>query len=505
MFLSYLIDDNFGLSWPNNAVRNWQEFGFLKLHGRLVPNPGGYDAIEHPESYNGMSPFSLYPVFFAAKIFGWTGLGTQAFHVLLLAAVFWGIWKLLGRDDLAMLVAAAAVLCPGYLRWPKILDPNTLAILPAIPYAAIVAGILKKPEFTTADGTMILILTLMLASLNWSVAWICGPCIFLFLGTPGLSRRGFIFLLASMAVVVPVIAIVSMASKFGLMHPGSSASASALAGNPAEGGPVSAGVTKLIERIGGYTWANAGYGVGLTTGRAFVRLAFVNGVGLFPLWLVFLHAVTRRIRTGQTLSWLMFIPLALTMADIVVMRNYFAHHPWMSSPVLLVGIIFSLALVRAPHCAETTKADRVPFKIAMTVAVLCFAYGSVVLACFRANEMDTLMLVRLVRQHTTRSEAIVILKKSDPKTAGLAGRLEEPLDRRIIVADDLKDLAAEKDHDVILSAVQLNGSLRLIAQSTAHSRFRLSGLVAWFDRTIARRRPGDRLDPPGTYFLYAPD
>src|SRR5471030_1823827 len=98
-WLQYLIDDGLGIGWPQNVVRNWQQFGLFSLHGKLVTNPGGFEAAANPDVYKGMSPVCLYPAYFATQIFSWTGLGTMSFHILLALAVFWAIWNLLGRDN----------------------------------------------------------------------------------------------------------------------------------------------------------------------------------------------------------------------------------------------------------------------------------------------------------------------------------------------------------------------------------------------------------------------
>src|SRR5262249_14344989 len=124
LMLMYLIDDGLEIGWPHHVIRNWQDFGFLNLGGKLVTNPGGFDVTSHPDVYKGMSPVSLYPAFIATKLFGLTDLGTMPFHLLIALAVFWGIWKLLGEDNFAFVTAALAILLPGYLRWQRILDPN---------------------------------------------------------------------------------------------------------------------------------------------------------------------------------------------------------------------------------------------------------------------------------------------------------------------------------------------------------------------------------------------
>jgi hypothetical protein len=477
-FFLYLVDDDLGLGWPNNVVRNWQQFGMFQLHGQLVFSPGGFDIANHPQVYKGMSPMFLVPVYVATGIFSWTGLDTLSFHILLLCTIVGGCWSLLGRDNFALLAAAVFVLCPGYMRPLKVLGPDALSALPVIPYAAIALAILKKPKFTPALALALLILTLGFMSLNWTAAWVCGPFLLFVLGLRGLNRRALFFLATLMVIGVPAIAVVSVAVKYG--------------GAAGQSGSV----------LANYTWGNSGYGGGLSTGRAFLRLAFYNGISLFPMWLLFIYAVWQRARSGARFSWLAFAPLAMSVADLVIMRNYFGHHPPMAGAVLLAGLIFSLALLRVPG-SETSKEITMPFQFVTVLAVLSFAYALAFLVFFRANEANMLSLGHLIRQHTARSDTIVILK-SDAATAAMADRLEEPMDRRIIVVDDLNSFAAEKSHWVILSPVKLDDSLELSAQSAAHSQGFLNGVADWFNRSIAKRNPGDRLDVADTYFLYEP-
>ena len=494
LVLSFLIDDNLGVAWPTNVVRNWQEFGFLNLHGQMVSNAGGFDVTEHPEIYGGMSPLCLYPAFFATELFSWTGLDTLAFHMLLAAIVFWASWCLLGRNNFAMIVAAAVIMCPGFLRWPKNLDPNSLSVLPVLPYAVIVLMILKKPRLTPALVVALIVLTLAFMSLNWTTAWVCVPCIFLLLAMPGLNRRGLATLIAVMAVAVPLVVLVSFAAKYG-HH--------SVTGTAATAGPPGAPSSGPLGIVAGYTWGSGGYGQGQSTGRLFLRLAFTNVIGLLPLWVIFVFALASHVKAGGRLSWLVFAPLALTFADLVIMRNYFGHHPWMAGPVLVVGIIFSLAALRN-SLGENAAApsEKLPFKVVYGVALLCFICGFAVLMFFRTNEIGLLTLVKLVRQHTARSDTIVVLK-TDSSTAPWVDRLDEPLDRHVIVVDNVKDLA-NKGHCVILSAVKLDDPLPLIAQSVADPQSSLTHVANWFNRSISHRRAGDRLELSDTFYLYAP-
>jgi hypothetical protein len=480
VFLLYYVDDNLATAWPTNVVRNWLQFGILNLHGQLASNPGGYD-IAHPNVYKGMSPVCLYPAFLVSKIFQGSGLEMLPFQVLLVTAIFWASWHLLGRDRLAVILATTAILCPGYMRWMKFLDPNAVSVLPVIPYAAIVLAILKKPKLTPGMGALLVVLTLAFMSLNWTTAWVCAPCVFLLWGMPGANRRGIILVAVLMFIAVPAVVLLSLAAK--------------------TGGPAS----QSGHILGGYTWANGGYGEGLTTGRAFLRLAAVNGIGFLPLGLGLIYATVRRRNDGSRFPWFAFTPLALTAMDVIIMRNYFGHHPWMSGPVMLVGLIFSLALLQA-RSAETSEnsAEKIPFKLMPLLMLLGFVYGLVVLMFFRANQMDMLSLLKLVRQHSPRGDTLVIVKSADAATASLADRLDEPLDRHIVVVDNFNGVANVQGSWMILSSVKLDDSFMLMAQSGAHSQSFLTRVADWFNHSIAKRSRGDRLELSGNYYLYGP-
>ena len=244
-FLLYLVDDGLGLGWTHNVVRNWQEFGLFNLHGQLVFNAGGFEATTRPEIFKGMSPVFLYLVYFATEIFGWTGLGTMSFHILLALAVFWATWELLGRNDFAFTTAIITILLPGYLRWQKILDPCAIPVLLSLPYIAIILPILKRPHLKLAPLAGLFAITLCFTSLNWSTAWVCGPCALLLWFLPAVDKRRTVLFVALFAASCVFLGVVSVLSKAGAAGTGS--------GN-------------LLQFILSYTWGNVGYGLNLTTG-----------------------------------------------------------------------------------------------------------------------------------------------------------------------------------------------------------------------------------------------
>src|SRR5215470_6758243 len=80
--LQFLVDNDLGIGWPHNVIRNWQQLGLRNLGGGLVMNPGGHDVVSHPEVYQGHRAASLYPAFLVGRFFTWTGSHAMPFHVL---------------------------------------------------------------------------------------------------------------------------------------------------------------------------------------------------------------------------------------------------------------------------------------------------------------------------------------------------------------------------------------------------------------------------------------
>ena len=164
--LQWLVDRDVGTSWPHNVLRNWQQYGIVALHGELVTNPGGVDALDHPIIYPGHRPMSLYPAYFVGALFAWTGSNFMAFHVVSALLVFLATWSLLGGDQRAFWVITLALLCPGYYIWPTVIDPNTVAALAGLPYAALLWWRMRQPTWAWSDLAFVFVLTLLFTALN---------------------------------------------------------------------------------------------------------------------------------------------------------------------------------------------------------------------------------------------------------------------------------------------------------------------------------------------------
>ena len=99
-----MVDDTLGIGWPNNVIRNWEQYCLLTLKGRLVINPGGAEALNQPAYYGGHRAVSLYPAFSEASICV-DGAGMLPVLITLSLGLSVSVCWLMGRSDLALLTA----------------------------------------------------------------------------------------------------------------------------------------------------------------------------------------------------------------------------------------------------------------------------------------------------------------------------------------------------------------------------------------------------------------
>jgi hypothetical protein len=481
MKLLWMIDDGLQVGWPAIVVRNWQEFGIFTLHGSLVQNPGGFAAATHPDIYSGMSPLYLYPIYFCIQAFAFTGLGSLPFLILLALLVFWGIWCLAGKDTLAMVVAALALLAPGYGRWQNNLDPNGISVLLGFPYAAVVLHMLQRDRIGFRECAIMAGMTLIFLLLNWTTSWFLAPFGVFLLFHPQLRPRPVLIYLTLTAIASLLFVLYSIHDK--------AAESGALPNSQPHHG-----------LLGAYTWGNYGYYDGLATVPFFIRLIFVLVVSLLPLIACWLWRTADGLSKHPRRGWLVLLPLLATGVIFAALRNYFCHHPWMAAPVAIAGLVLSLALPTGPEQPVRTSLNLAG---AATIALVAFVYGVAILAVYRTNNRNDLNLTHLVRAHVPRSEGVAIIKSLDPATATFSNDLELHLDRRIAIVDTLQDVP----HDMpftVLSSHPL-ADLPLVAEAAAGSHPGLAEAAAdWFNRKISRRQRTDRKDYLDHYYLYRP-
>lgn len=476
LMLALLVGRGESSIWPANCVHNWEQYGFSALHGKLVSNPGGFETLEKPDIYKGHRAASFYPVFAVGQLLNRLGDTLLMFHLVFTVALFFSVWHLLGRSGLAAAGAAIASLCPGYTIYPTVIDPNAVALYMVVPFGAIMVRSLAAKKLAAWHIALLTLLTFAYTSLNWSTAFGHGILFCALLALPAVpwTRVGLYLVMAG--VSVGIVGALSVLDKMGGGH-----------------GSAGAGGGSFLTFLAGYTWGHCGYGADLTTLKAIVRLTAVNTLGLLPL-LTFLGWLTWKIRQADG-RWdaLVFLPLAAAMSGVLLMRNYFGHHPWMAAPMLLPGMIMTLCLLIRRNPVEISGGKKISTGFAFLIISL--GYALVVLGAHRAYHSEPLELSSLVLHHTTRTDIIVLVTNLDPQMAAQAEPLSETTDRRVIVLPDLKTPPAVVGNLFVLSATDLSAQLTATAHSEKPALLSLPlvhELSAWYAAHISRRGAQDK-------------
>lgn len=485
-WLTTLVDDGLGVDWAHNVVRNWEQFGFFKLHGELVYNPGGYQSDSQPEIYAGHHPAGLYLVFAVQKIL--PGAGALVYYGVVAALVFFGIWYLLGRTQIAFLIAGVAVLTPGYLLWQTTLDPNLASVMAGFPFCAAVIWLLQKGPLRLTHAVGLLLLIIIYSAINWTTVFVQGILFAALMMLPAVSRRNLVTYAALAVVPMVLVVVTSFINKMTNNHSGSDAG--------------------FMIMLRGYGWGNWGYGLGLSTRTAFTRLLFVNLIGFFPLLAVLGVELWRgRFSGWKDRNCLIFLPLVAAAFCVAVLRNYFGHHPWMSCSFILLGLILSLVIWRARRAVGSVDENRAMPLIQWTTLTVSFAYAFVVLSFYHLHNGQELDAVRLIRNHTPRTATILVSRDTDPALAQMQDRLPELFDRHLVVLDNTPDPdPATTNAFWLTSASPPQGGHHLVAGDSGDAepgRAPLIGkLLNWYTRSVAHRRQGDKMDFGAKYYLY---
>lgn len=484
-WLTTLVDEGLGTVWTHDVVRNWEQFGFFKLHGQLVDNDGGYQVNTHPHIYAGHRPASLYPFFLLQTLFQ-GAVGAHIYYAMIAGMVFLCIWLLMGRTDRAFLLGGIAVLTPGYLCWQTTLDPNLASVLAGFPFCVAVIWLMQKERLNVFQITLLLILIIIYSAINWSTVFVQGMLFATLLLLPKVSRKNLVTYVILAAVPAVLIVGLSVIDK---MTEGRHES--------------SQGFAQIYRNYG---WGNSGYGLDLSTKTAFLRLLFTNVAGLLPV-AVFLCLEIWRSRTAssQKTGVFFFLPFLAAIFAVAVLRNYFGHHPWMSCNFILLGMVLSLVVWKSTRVTnESKETSQVKPAWQWSTLAVVFAYGFTVLSVYHVHNGQQDVLVKLVRENTARSATILITRDTDPKLADIQDRLQEPLDRHIIVQDKITDADAGMTNTFWLTAAKQEGH-KLVAgtgESSIAGPPLAKQLLGWYSRTIAHRRAGDKMDFEAQYYLY---
>jgi len=482
VWLTTWVDNGLGVCWTHNVVRNWEQFGFFNLHGKLVSNPGGFEAVTNPDVYAGHRAVSLYPVFFLYHVLGAGKWGIFVYYALLAIMVAGSIWQLLGKTERAFWLADIVVLTPGYIRWQTTIDPNLVAVLFGFPFSAAVIALLSRPVLTGKHWTILVLVVLLFSALNWTTVFVDATLFVTLLVLGRIPLRRLVIFAGLTAVLAGAVVLVSVASKAG-EHAGA-------------GG----GLAKLLRSYG---WGNEGYGLDLSTTTACLRLLAVNLMGLLPV-LVLLGWQLWQDRGQRVQGGLIFLlPALVPVVEVLGMRNYFGHHPWMSVHFILLGIMLAAVAWRARVAAAPAEKieTRLPPALGAGGLAVTLLYGAMVMAMTYANTERETNLIVLVREHSARPATIVIARDTDPDLAAIELRLPELIDRRIVVIPTISDVATVPAPRVVLTAVRPAPGGVVAETSQAGNGPVLNKLIGWYSHYIAHRRAGDKLEIGDKYFL----
>lgn len=484
-WLTTLVDDGLGLVWTHNVVRNWEQFGFFNLHGKLVFNPGGFQADTQPQIYAGHRPVSLYPFFGTQKFFHGAE-GANVYYALVAAVVFLSIWQLLGRTDRAFWLGAITVIAPGFLMWQPTIDPNLAAVMAGFPFCVAVIWLMQKERLNLIQMGFLFGLIMLYSAINWTTAFIHAMLFATLLLLPKVSRKNLIVYTVLAALPAVVVVVVSLIGKM----------------NDGHGGHV--GLATMYQDYG---WGNVGYGLELSTKTAFLRLMVVNVIGLLPV-MTFLGWELGRGRTpGRIKNGLLFLlPLLMAIFELAALRNYFGHHPWMSCNFILLGMILSFVVWKSTRDSidAVDKVQAKPF-LQLVVLAMAFVYVFAVLSFYHIHNGQELALVKFIRSNTARPAIILIARDTDPKLTDIAERLPELFDRRVIALDKTSSFDTGMTNGFLLTAVKNNG-YQLAARSNdvggTEGLALMKQMLEWYSRVIAHRRAGDKLEFGEEYYLY---
>ena len=468
--------------WGHNVVRNWDSVGFFRLGGQLVTNPGGVPPDGHLDIYSGHRPYSLFFPFVIGKVTGGFGADGVGFYLVLSAAVALAASYLLGNRAAGLMGGLLVLMCPGYVRMTVGLDTLTLPVLLGLPFLAPVCKRLHDPRPIGFGLAALMALTVATyAVLNWTTAFVFLIVGLYLIARLGIFNRRFILFTLTATVVTVAVALVSIASK--------------------AGGGGSGGMSLFYNS---YLWGGGGYGgFPMNWKTAVVRLSAASLLGLLPL-LGFSGWVLLRARKAGDLSLKYLMPFAGAAFCVVGMRNYFAHHPWMASSVLIVGLVFSLALILPQLEAGPAEPGYRELLWVMGATAYCY----LIVATFSVNSADADRLITLVKQHTPRNGTIILSRTVDTSGFHQLERFNDQFDRTVILPADgpaKEPDGSGSDRTFFLSNETVSALGEPVAQ-THDRKGLLTGAISagldWYRTHISKRSAADRLSLSETYYLY---
>lgn len=371
--------------WVPVALRNWADYGYGSLRGRVVINAGGIAPGEPSEIYQGYRGYSLLPLYGLLRLTGNLAVAEAAFYLLLSVGLAAVVWFFLGRDFGSALAAVAFCCSPGIIRAGVSWDPVPGTVLLGLPVILGVAAAAASGRLRTRAGLMALGLLVLLSQSEWASAFalaMCGATLLALSPRQQPRQRwALIGLLILLLVVGPIWLM--------LQKSGSAAD-----------GPKMSALTFLYH----YTISPLGYdGRPMTWVLALRRLLVASAVGLWPLWCVAALYWTRLVTRNCPAAIRSLLPVGAAWVCVLSLRNPMAAHQWIPTAVVGVGLVLSLYVMRQLAPAALPRISRQQFFAAVA---FCAAYQLTIGVILRASTAELEAVVSVVQNHTRRSDLI---------------------------------------------------------------------------------------------------
>lgn len=471
--------------WAHRVLRNWGEYGFFKLQGRMITNPGGYGVLEDPQYYTGHRPHVLHAAYFVGCLTGKPGYEGWLFQALLSALVGWAIWKGLGQSLASFLIAFCTIVSPGFIRHSLILDTLAIPVLLGIPFLVLASLMLRNEQLRPIDWICLLLLCVIYTALNWTTGMALVVVFAYFVTSANFKLGRTIALFAAAGVSAAVVLAVSVFDK----RSGDASAAHA-----------------LVALYNNYLFGPGGYGnIPMDWVTATRRILAANTIALAPLIFAAGFVVsTRLLRT--TLSIITLLPLLASLACVAFFRNYFATHPWMAAPVFILGCIATLlswhdrSKINLGLNAASTKV------LVVLISLLSLAYSLLVSQVYQIYSSGTAANIKSMLRTNTERADIVLCDQSVLEDGMVLDWLESGCDRKFLLWQGCPDATVPGSNArlFLLTTNPDNAAGVLVADSNspvvAVASF-LNAPLDWYRANVARRDAREVQQPSAIYYL----
>jgi hypothetical protein len=130
-------------------------------------------------------------------------------------------------------------------------------------------------------------------------------------------------------------------------------------------------------------------------------------------------------------SAMALLPLIASLACVALFRNYFATHPWMAAPVIIIGCIATLL---SWHDRSETKSYPSGAKTKIVVVIISlgsFVYSLLLSQVYQLYSSGTADIKSMIRSHTSRAD-IVFCDESVFEDGMVLDWLELGCDRKLL-------------------------------------------------------------------------